>query len=322
MAGNHARARDIMRGAIALFGPADHRYVFPYVDAFRHLAVAEAGLGNFAEATRLLDELLLKYEGTDHPLFVGLLHRTRAEVALAMGDRETFERHLAAMERHFRGTKAPALIAQWERLAELGVRRGLRTAQKGSDDAEARVLTAFTGQTAIRQILSECRGPGERWQRAVELLVSRTNAAAGYLFLRRSGGVELVAATAGPELSDSVRDELVHMIEEARQRIARELEAVATRTDAAPSGVVAASEDDDSDDLHTVTTFAGSFERQSGPYRLLVLSALAGGHRSILGGAALSMDTRAENAVSVDYLDVIARALHDAGDVSSAEALV
>ena len=62
-----------------------------------------------------------------NPLELGASHRDRARIALAAGDREAFDTHLAAMEAAFRTTKHPCLIAQVEALTAAAVLAGVRT---------------------------------------------------------------------------------------------------------------------------------------------------------------------------------------------------
>ena len=118
-AGDHARAKAVVTEALPLAR---------LLELERQLALAEAGLGEYARAVARLDRLLAKHGDEDQPLWIGALHKARAEVALRMGDEGALELHLAELNRRFRGTRNPALIAQCERLAEQAVRQGLRPA--------------------------------------------------------------------------------------------------------------------------------------------------------------------------------------------------
>ena len=66
---------------------------------------------------------MLSAHGTsDQPLLIGMLHKARAEVALAMNDQAVFARRFAEMTRIFHATKNPSLIAYCEPLAKRGKR--------------------------------------------------------------------------------------------------------------------------------------------------------------------------------------------------------
>ena len=111
--------------------------VVHYLEPQRQLALAEAGLGNHAEAVRMLDALLAEHGAQDQPLLIGLLHKARAEVALSMNDAAGFDAHFAEMERCFRRSRNPALIAQIARTAKLALAAGQDTSEMAHQHAVA-----------------------------------------------------------------------------------------------------------------------------------------------------------------------------------------
>ena len=62
-----------------------------------------------------------------NPLELGAWYRDRARVAIAAGDRASFDAHLTAMDASFRATRNPCLIAQVDALLAAAVRAGLRS---------------------------------------------------------------------------------------------------------------------------------------------------------------------------------------------------
>jgi tetratricopeptide (TPR) repeat protein len=116
-AGLHARAKQLLSEALALADPRDECSPVKRLEAERQLALADAGLGDHTSAIRQLDRLLARWGDADNPLFIGLLHKARAEIAVAMRDEPALLRHFAELERCFRATHNPALIAQLAGLA-------------------------------------------------------------------------------------------------------------------------------------------------------------------------------------------------------------
>jgi hypothetical protein len=73
-------------------------------------------LGDFVGARDELDDTLRACESARGAVTLGLLHQARARIALVENDFRSFETHQAAMERWFRPTYNPALVAMCERL--------------------------------------------------------------------------------------------------------------------------------------------------------------------------------------------------------------
>ena len=127
--GEHARAKRYLTESLERAGADVTRLVVHYLEPQRQLALAEAGLGNHAEAVRMLDALLSKHGAQDQPLLIGLLHKARAEVALSMSDAAGFAAHFTEMEQCFRRSQNPALIAQIARTAKLALAAGQDTSE-------------------------------------------------------------------------------------------------------------------------------------------------------------------------------------------------
>ena len=91
------------------------------------LALAEAGLGNVAEAAALLDACLAA-DLHDDPLALGSLHRDRALAAAHAGDVSAFTRHFEEMARLFEATDNPCLTIQRDAVRAKARQLGLRCA--------------------------------------------------------------------------------------------------------------------------------------------------------------------------------------------------
>ncbi|MFT3926830.1 MAG: AAA family ATPase [Myxococcales bacterium] len=116
-AGRHLDAKLACEQVMAQLGAQDADYVSLFLPIWIEHALARAGLGETQAAREELEALIARFSPSGHPLALGLVHEALARVALAVGDRELFERNLLTMEQVFRPTQNPALIARCERLA-------------------------------------------------------------------------------------------------------------------------------------------------------------------------------------------------------------
>jgi hypothetical protein len=116
----HADAERVTRVLLAGLGIGESRFMRLLLSARVEHAHALSGLGDHAGARRELDAELGRLAPARSPLSLGILHEARARVSLAEEDRESFSHHLAAMDRLFRPTGNPALIARCERLRHQG----------------------------------------------------------------------------------------------------------------------------------------------------------------------------------------------------------
>jgi tetratricopeptide (TPR) repeat protein len=99
---------------------------------FRELAVAQAGLGQHAEARQLATSLLARAEAGQNPMELGLAHRDLARIALITGDPAAFDRHFEAMEAHFGATHNACLIGQCDNLLAKAEACGLRIVRQAT----------------------------------------------------------------------------------------------------------------------------------------------------------------------------------------------
>jgi hypothetical protein len=138
--GKHEHAKRVCEDALAQLTDAHRDYVTLFLTLDLQLAVADAGLKDYARALGRLDGLLTRFAACDHPLLQGSLHEARARICWAAGDVAGYQRSLSLVEYHFGSTATPALIAKIEQLAQVG-RTPVSTENRNSARAALRTLT-------------------------------------------------------------------------------------------------------------------------------------------------------------------------------------
>jgi len=128
--GEYAEAKRVCENTLEHLTDADREYVSHFLGLDIQLAIADAGLGDFAGGLARLDGALKRFADCDHPLVHGLLHDARARIAFASADIETYERSLSEVEHWFVSTGTPILIAKYKRLAELSQVHGSLVTRK------------------------------------------------------------------------------------------------------------------------------------------------------------------------------------------------
>ncbi len=114
--GRPAKARAACLNALEYLTDEDLAFPGHYQIIHIELARAEAALGDYQGAQARLREQIDQLTPGQNPLSLGALHETLAEIAHANGDQQTFLASLSEMERWFRATRHPALVARCERL--------------------------------------------------------------------------------------------------------------------------------------------------------------------------------------------------------------
>jgi hypothetical protein len=156
----------------------DRDYVAMNLAAHVELSVAELGLGQVDACKARLSALLERHAPNKNPMTLGRLHEVAARAALTEKDQQAFRLHLAEMERWFRSTENPALIAQVE---ELKSAQDSSVARWTPVDPTASALGEASSNA--RSILADCQGPQARRRRALELAANGTGARDAFLFL-------------------------------------------------------------------------------------------------------------------------------------------
>ena len=213
MAGRTAEAAAAAREAIAINLEPERQLGAFRLRAERTLGLAETAAGEVAAGAARLDRCLAEAVHTASPALLGALHEARALIALAAGDPAGFQRHSLETDQWFRATRNPALIARIQRLRDIGARE--EASRAGGPSLVDAVFTAAEGsRPSLDQALRDCRGPTERAQRALELLLSVSAAAEGYLFRCESERPpQLVADSSNGHPADGIA--IVHAVKTA-----------------------------------------------------------------------------------------------------------
>ncbi len=171
--------------------------------AERNLALLDAAQGRREAAVERLDRLIADAEALDNPFILGAAHESRAQIAAELDDEDGVRHHLEQVERCFVPTRNPVLIARYERLRRQ-LDRNTQAAEAGSSRSDI-ATTVFNPDTVTDTIgdamsmLSACRTPDQRAQRALDTLAQSVGNTQAYLYLLRDGEPTLVAPSAGAE---------------------------------------------------------------------------------------------------------------------------
>jgi hypothetical protein len=313
------------------------------LESRRQLALAEAGLGNHAAAMQTLDQLIAS--AGDNPMLAGLLHKARAELALKLSDKDAFEQHASAMEQYFRGTRNPALIAQCEQLSDAAIRAGLR---ESLEPAPARTHAAWLRQASGQRTLEQLTAAADRGEYALWLILERSLAKSGYLYVLEHDGWRLAAASTRREAPAGLEQELRALAERAAQfpQVHEGLATIAImhveNSDAAvaesPSSASASTQP--AGDDARVSSAAGmraSLDPQAGDktvfidsmpapgkrseHQVLLLRASRGNQHFVVGGLILELAASELGRLGTELLGAVANALGDRCITTASEAL-
>lgn len=288
--GRHEEARVLSEETIRL-SEEDRDYVAMNLKVRLQRCLAYAGLGAFEVAKAKLEELFSTYQHNENPMTLGSLHRTGAEIALQEGNGASLESHVTEMERWFRSTRNPSLIAQCEAL-----RRAF--AKRSRDFQSARVkkaaLSVTASMTLAASVLANCRGSDERKRRALELLAEKAGAEQAWLFGLREAAEPVLVTSLAPsdvpgELAEAVRELCTQHTMNAAEETAC---------------------------LDTGESLTPGLEPSVSEYRLFPLTVQRGGERLLVGVAATPAGS-SPALVSSGLVDEIANQLFQAGDVTA-----
>jgi tetratricopeptide (TPR) repeat protein len=285
-AGHHQRAKQVAEEILANAIPGEEVMVVRFLEPQRQLALAEAGLGNYARAVQKLEAAISRYGDQDNHLLLGLLHKARAEVALKLGDTATAEKHIARTEEHFRVTRSPAAIAQWERLSERHIRgdKSVVRPMLGMRPIEDPV-TVLT-----QKVQSELCAADDPFDCALGLVMTRTEAKSAFLYVVRGNVVSLVSASSPIEPPREFELAL-------RQRIER----------VAFQAKEESGESEEGDRTVTAIVATNPPPAPRASHQLLVLSTSVGGTPTAVGGLIVETTTDIEQ----HFIDAIANGLAD-----------
>ncbi len=285
------RARDLAQECIDL--GAHQVFIVPRLRAQRALALAEAALGHADDAILRLSKAVNEAEPLRCPPLTGSLHEAWARVALAVGDRGDYDLHSALAGHALKSTGNSALVAMSERLAEL-----VATSRSGTGAATAPAIDAVTVKTvptiqitpaAAAARFRDCRGPAERATRALELLLQASSATSGFLYLVTQEGLAVAAPQYGAKPDEKMTQNVETFITDSID---------ASRTLAQGS---------------TLETAA------SGQWQPILIELRVGANTGIVGVAVAIQGVLPLQAPEQDFIERIAQALFEAGDVATVD---
>jgi hypothetical protein len=157
------------------------------------LALAEARLGADGRALELIDSTVraLEERGT-RGLSLGQVYEAAAQIAIWRRDAPGFERFARLCAEHFHSGQSAGLTARCTALMDQAREAGLVSSEAASSDSvrEAQIADDVRG---LSTTFARCHGVAERAAHALKLLVSRSQAAGGYLFALHAEAPSLVA---------------------------------------------------------------------------------------------------------------------------------
>jgi hypothetical protein len=284
--GEHAKARDLCLETLRE-SAEDLDYVALFLTPQLELCQAYSGLGEHETALKRVNALFERHTPNNNPFTLGTLHATAAELALRRADVLELVHHLTLMNQYFAPTRNPALLARGERLRNMYA--SAVSAPNGPD------LPPLMQSPLGHHALATATSSVERKQRALDLVVSQTQAVDAFLFAR--GHVD------EPVLLHALRNSLphVHLLEAARQMFEVMPE------DGEETAVVAAP---------ALTTTAEPLL----DYRLFPLIIVLEGKRKLIGAIAVCGGHN-YRSLSQALLGEIALQLYRAGDVISSRTI-
>ncbi|HEX4477985.1 MAG TPA: hypothetical protein VH142_23015, partial [Polyangiaceae bacterium] len=192
--GDAQRAKETCEETLRGARPEDLEFCALTIGVQVELHRAEAALGNVAFAEDGLRALLAAHEPAANLLTMGTLHEALAEVAALRADVPAVAAHVAEVERWFRPSRDPALVARCERLARLS-----STSKQKDDDSRT---PSSSRPPRLMTIVHRLRHGGDHtpsgsaeW--ALKQLSELTETREGYLFVAHEGEFRCVARIGG-----------------------------------------------------------------------------------------------------------------------------
>jgi hypothetical protein len=283
--------------------PADEPYIAMYQNSHTALALAEAELGDLQGAAQRLDALIAKHAAGEGPLTLGNFHAAAVRVAVKRGDARAAEYHRTQVERWFRPTGNPALIAQCERMQRTLLRLMQEQGEVPAELSDANERFAAELESAEAALVA-CTAPAQRAARALQLVLEHVHATAGVLYTRQDTQHSLTLAAKSSGMS--VPASLVATVAEVVR--------------ASGLGDDTASELSSSSASHGSSGYA-RFELGPDAYHIYLLTMRSGSQADLVGGVAVLEGEQAIVPPHGPFLELLARALHTLADGSQVTAI-
>jgi hypothetical protein len=258
------------------------------------LALAEAALGKAGESVARANAVIQGIESSG-TVGIVLVHHlaTRARIALKLSDRASFDALAARIGKLCfmgNGTSLSSKHARLLREASLSTRFeavSARASRLSSNEASHTTLASD-----LKTRFERCRGPLERADLTMRVLLDAAAADVGFLYLFRDGSLQLAAGTPGELPPPSLETEVQEWLGDLQN------ETTATITSAP----------------HSCIGGTSSFQ-------LLELFAGKPSELTLLGVVALRNTTAKTRAVPQDLLQALGDSLFEAGDAAEREAI-
>jgi hypothetical protein len=242
-------------------------------------------------------------------IILGLAYETRARVASAARDQEAFDRYAALCAEQFRASENRALSARYNRLVEEARKAELSVPLEVADAAGFTETGTGTLVSQITTLMEGCRGPQERAQRGIELLVKTSRSSQGFLYMLVDKGPALVAQLADREIPTEI------------ETLAREalLDEMRSQTEGHTQTVtVTLMGDPEGDDSGTAPSPSDLWTRENGErYRPVLLSHATADGFITVGLAVLLEDPSQPFIYPAQLAADLSRHAYDSGDASA-----
>jgi hypothetical protein len=195
--GEHARARELCREALANRSDAELMFVVMNLHVQLELALADAALGDLEPARARIDVLLARHAKSAGPLALGAIHETAARIALLAADFAGCRAQLEGMRSYYVPTQITSLLELTESLAQK-----LAQAERGEIEQATGPSVLLDDDahliTRMRLILTSTEATFEqRARRSIELALELTGADHGFV-IALDAPVETVQASHDP----------------------------------------------------------------------------------------------------------------------------
>jgi serine/threonine protein kinase len=291
--GAYERAKNICIDASSHLESDDLEYGSMYLGLELIRARAEAFLGNPTEASAQIVQLLERSLQGGNPLHMAYIHQTGLKVSLLSHDQSAFNYHSREMRRWVRKINNPAMLAECERLAGQGRQEGLLPNQLPEVQEEdiATAIAVPRPDTLIDRVLSGAKDEHERATLALHLIVDRSNATSGYLYLLKQSKVALIATLNITELIDRMDERVQNYVDAWKNSNARESP---EQTLSFETGI---------SDIRS--SFVSGTER----IRIILLTTSVSGEDAVIGAAVIPLDEGSLLHLRRSFTEAIARNL-------------
>jgi hypothetical protein len=173
--GQYERAKTVCLRALKEQTPEDMSFPAMNLGLPIELAIAQAGLGEAHLAVASLEALVVQHRPANGPLTLGALHEALTRVALMQGDETRCRAQLAQMEKYYRGTDVPSLIARCEGFSKEIQRRFASEGALAEGAADGSIGSSTssgttTGVTLIERELTQATSLPDFASRALRVL--------------------------------------------------------------------------------------------------------------------------------------------------------